>query len=312
MQFGTYRFKCTLQKDAHLPPYKGSTFRGAFGSALKKVSCTARHGECAGCLLAERCLYSLTFEANGTAIKSAGRIAMPPRPYVIRPPEETKCQYAAGDSFDFSLMLFGDTNEYLPYFIFAFETMGKKGLGKKIDGQRATYRLDAVESQGQQIYSAVDQQLSAGVRGLPLRLVDSSSPQETGRLTLTLKTPLRLKFDNRFQAKLPFSLLVRAMLRRVSSLFETYGDGEPQLDYRGLVERAKQIEVSCDGLSWYDWQRYSNRQESTMMMGGMTGSVTYRGQIGEYLPLLELCRELHLGKQTAFGLGQIDYQWQPA
>ena len=62
MQFGKYQFKCTLQKDAYLPPYKGSTFRGGFGSALKKVSCTVRHGECANCLLAGRCLYARTFE----------------------------------------------------------------------------------------------------------------------------------------------------------------------------------------------------------------------------------------------------------
>ena len=36
MQFGKYQFKCTLQKEAHFPPYKGSTFRGGFGVALKK------------------------------------------------------------------------------------------------------------------------------------------------------------------------------------------------------------------------------------------------------------------------------------
>ncbi len=47
MQFGNYRFKCTLQRDAILPEYKGSTFRGGFGVALKKVCCTVRNNDCA-------------------------------------------------------------------------------------------------------------------------------------------------------------------------------------------------------------------------------------------------------------------------
>lgn len=312
MQFGKYQFKCTLQKDAQLPPYKGSTFRGAFGTALKKVSCTVRHGECTNCLLAERCLYARTFENIKKKNQPAGRIAQPPRPYIIQPPLENKCHYTKGDSFDFNLILFGETNEYLPYFIYAFEAMGKAGLGKKINGQRATYILDSVELQGQPIYSSSDQQLVTGEHGLDLQLTKPSAVFEEGDLLLTLKTPLRLKFDNHFQAKLPFSLLVRAMLRRISSLFETYGEGEPQLDYRGLVEQANKIEIIQDDLHWFDWQRYSNRQEAKMLMGGMIGSITYQGEIGEYLPLLELCRELHLGKQTVFGLGQINTQWHPA
>jgi len=312
MQFGKYQFKCTLQKDAHFPPYKGSTFRGGFGHALKKVSCTVRHGECVRCLLVERCLYARTFENTNSKNQTAGRIAQPPRPYIIQPPHETKCHYLKGDSFDFTLILFGETNEYLPYFVYALETMGTSGLGKKIDGQRATYTLDLVELQGQQVYSSIDQQLATDIRNLDLQLPPPSPVENEGDLSLILKTPLRLKFDNHLQAKLPFSLLVRAMLRRVSSLFETYGTGEPELDYRGLVERAKKIEIVQDDLHWFDWQRYSNRQEEKMLMGGMIGSAAYQGQIGEFIPLLTLCRELHLGKQTAFGLGQIDFQWQSA
>ncbi|MFK5926411.1 MAG: CRISPR system precrRNA processing endoribonuclease RAMP protein Cas6 [Desulfuromusa sp.] len=240
------------------------------------------------------------------------RIAQRPRPYIIQPPLETKCHYKKGDNFDFNLILLGETNEYLPYFIYAFESMGKTGLGKKIDGHRATYILESVELQGQTIYSSTDQQLADGEWGCNLQLSDPLPDQVDGKLLLTIKTPLRLKFDNHLQAKLPFSLLVRAMLRRISSLFETYGEGEPPLDYRGLVERAKKIEICHDNLQWFDWQRYSNRQEAKMLMGGMVGSITYQGKIGEYLPLLELCRDLHLGKQTAFGLGKIDSQWQPA
>jgi CRISPR/Cas system endoribonuclease Cas6 (RAMP superfamily) len=120
-----------------------------------------------------------------------------------------------------------------------------------------------------------------------------------------METPLRLKFDNRLQAELPFHVLVRAMLRRMSSLMNAFAGGEPNLDYRGLVKKAESIEIKENNLSWYDWQRYSFRQDKKMLMGGMTGNVIYSGDISEFLPLIAFCEKVHLGKQTTFGLGKI-------
>jgi len=118
-------------------------------------------------------------------------------------------------------------------------------------------------------------------------------------------TPLRLKFKNRLKADLPFHVLVRAMLRRVSSLLEYYDGGEPPLDYRGLVKRAEEVKIISSDLRWFDWRRYSFRQDRSMLMGGMCGSITYDGKIGEFMPLIDFCIKVHLGKQTAFGLGKI-------
>ena len=102
-----------------------------------------------------------------------------------------------------------------------------------------------------------------------------------------------------------FHVLVRAMLRRISSLLNCYGDGEPPLDYRGLVKRAETIRIIDANLNWFDWKRYSHRQDKSMLMGGMTGSIIYEGKLGEYMPLIEFCEKVHLGKQTSFGLGKI-------
>jgi len=96
------------------------------------------------------------------------------------------------------------------------------------------------------------------------------------------------------------------MLRRIASLFAAYGEGEPPLDYRGLVAKAMQVTVSGADLKWFDWRRYSSRQDQAMLMGGLTGSVTYRGDMAAFLPLLHFCEKTHLGKQTAFGLGKIE------
>jgi hypothetical protein len=39
MLFGKYQFICRLDTEAVLPVYKGATFRGVFGRALKKIVC---------------------------------------------------------------------------------------------------------------------------------------------------------------------------------------------------------------------------------------------------------------------------------
>jgi CRISPR/Cas system endoribonuclease Cas6 (RAMP superfamily) len=116
---------------------------------------------------------------------------------------------------------------------------------------------------------------------------------------------LRLKYLNELESGLPFHVLIRAALRRISSLFTAYGDGEPDLDYRGIVRRAQEITIEKSALHWFDWRRWSNRQDQGMLMGGLMGSITYAGALTEFMPLLLLCETLHLGKQTAFGLGKI-------
>ena len=307
MLYGKYRFFCSLETNASLPPYKGSTFRGVFGRALKKVVCALKRQECGQCLLKQRCVYALVFETSKAIEAPEGsRIVSPPHPFVIEPPLTTETEFSKGASFDFNLLLFGELNNSLPYFIYAFDQMGKIGIGKKIDGKRGRFVLKEVRHKGQIVYSDADQKLNATDSLKRLSIPTATDYSENGfRLRLILETPLRLKFENRLKADLPFHVLVRAMLRRISSLLNCYGDGEPPLDYRGLVKRAETIRIVDTNLSWFDWKRYSHRQDKSMLMGGMAGSVTYKGNIGEYLPLIEFCSKVHLGKQTSFGLGKI-------
>lgn len=306
MNLGRYQFYCRFTEEALLPAYKGSTFRGAFGSALKKVVCAVREKECSRCLLANRCLYARVFEATS---KQAGlRQATPPHPYVIEPPLDTKTCFVAGDPFEFNLLLFGEFTDSLPYFVYAFEAMGEQGLGVGRKQGRGRYVLEKVRSGHQELYDGESRRLAQP----PTESVCLSTPQQiSGTLKLRLLTPLRLKHENQLQAELPFHVLVRGALRRISSLNDCFGQGEPDLDYRGLVARAQHIKIASSHLRWCDWKRYSSRQDQFMLMGGMTGEIIYQGAIGEFLPLLELVRELHLGKQSTFGLGLIDYTFEP-
>jgi len=313
MLFGKYTFRCCFESNARLPAYKGSTFRGVFGHALKSIVCALKRRTCDQCLLKTQCIYALVFETHhAIPPPKDARIAAPPHPFVIEPPPTGKTDFSAGDSFDFNLVLFGQINRNLPYFIYAFDRMGNIGIGKKINGRRGRFVLKAVAQDGRTLYSGEDQRLHVNedFPRLPLKQPEKIPNPNNSRLKITLQTPLRLKFQNRLSAELPFHLLVRAMLRRTDTLLRCYGDQTPDLDFKGLVHRAQAVRIveSQSALQWFDWRRYSQRQDQKMLMGGMLGTVTYEGKIGEFLPLIEFCEKTHIGKQTTFGLGKIDVE----
>jgi hypothetical protein len=312
MRCGKYVFTCAFLDDAILPEYKGSTFRGVLGHALKKVACALRREDCGDCLLQSRCVYALVFEKpppSGTTTERT-RIVAPPHPYVIEPSPTAQTRYRTGETFEFSLLLFGEANDYLPYFIFAFDQIGQTGIGKRIDGKRGNFSLKTVEAVNRIVYDAGLGKLNEGTftTDLAVLSVTPGDPCSVGAettLEINILTPLRLKYDNHLEATLPFHILIRAALRRVSSLCAHYGGGEPDLDYRGLVARARDVQTVSSSLRWFDWRRYSNRQDQDMLMGGMIGRIVYAGALDEYLPLLKFCEQVHLGKQTTFGLGKI-------
>ncbi len=325
MLFGRYLFSCVFQTEALLPEYKGSTFRGVFGHALKKVVCALRRESCRGCLLRSRCVYAFVFETLpddsltpsvlGAPNKdnTRRRIAAPPHPYVIEPDAGSQTRYRPGESFDFNLLLFGRANEYLPYFIYAFDQVGHTGIGKRIEGKRGTFVLHAVKAGGRTVYDRASGQISGEsfTENLTLDKRQEDAADAVRTLKINLLTPLRLKYDNRLEAAMLFHVLVRAALRRISSLCEYYDGGEPSLDYRGLVARARDVQILNSSLRWFDWQRFSNRQDQAMLMGGMIGHVTYTGALGEFVPLLSFCEQVHLGKQTSFGLGRTEMIQNP-
>lgn len=298
MLFGRYRFQAVFTGPAILPPYKGSTFRGVFGTALKKVTCTLRHQECGTCILRQTCAYARVFEPGGAPGQPT-----PPHPFVIEPPLTPATNFQPGDAFDFGLLLFGWANDYLPYFIYALEEMGRLGVGKKIAGARGTFQLLQVQAADEVIYETQERILRKP-QLTRLELTPPPAPP-VREITVELLTPLRLKFRNTLRAELPFHLLIRGTLRRVATLNQCFGAGEPPLDYRGLVARAEQVELAAADLRWHDWRRYSNRQDQAMLMGGITGWATYRGELTEFIPLLEYAAQVHLGKATTFGLGQL-------
>jgi hypothetical protein len=62
IEYGVFRFTIVPSEPLILPLFKGSTLRGGFGHAFKRVVCALRKTNCSECLLKERCVYSYIFE----------------------------------------------------------------------------------------------------------------------------------------------------------------------------------------------------------------------------------------------------------
>ena len=66
------------------------------------------------------------------------------------------------------------------------------------------------------------------------------------------------------------------------------------------------VKVKESSLKWFDWERYSGRQETKMKMGGFIGSVSFEGTFTPFVPYVLLGSYIHVGKGTSFGLGKYE------
>jgi len=309
MQFGTYKFVIRLEDDATLPYYKGSTFRGVLGHALRRVVCPLKRQECVRCLLKEKCTYALVFETESAVPLPAGsRVSSAPPPMVLQPPVSTGHEFKKGDTLECTLLLFGQINRNLPYFIYAFEQMGQIGIGRAINGRRSMFVLESVTSgdPAHTFYSRDNPAISMNEEVENLTIGEASAPS-TGRISMEIHTPLRIISRQVPVARLPFSLLMRNMIRRATSLLNVYGEGEPDLDYAAMVAQSEEVAVSANSLKWFDWKRYSSTQDRKMFMGGLIGTIEYEGELSAFLPIMRMVEKVHLGKNTAFGLGKVSF-----
>lgn len=316
-RFSQFRFDLKAVDCLNLPAYKGSTFRGAFGHAFKKVVCVTRGKICNSCLLKEKCVYSYVFETPPPSDTSRMRkYPFAPHPFVITPPLEEKRTYREGEILSFELTLIGKSTDYLPYFIYTFDELGRMGIGKgkgkyQLEEVRAIIPGERSKDKGKReevIYSGKDKTLKNNFKVckgndlFPSELLPLT--YHLSPLTLSFITPTRLKFDGTLSPKPEFHILIRNLLRRISLLSYFHCGEELNLDFKRLIENSKDIKVKKENLSWFDWERYSNRQETKMMMGGFMGSMSFEGDIEPFLPVLLLGEHVHVGKGTSFGLGK--------
>jgi len=314
LRIAKYRFTLEALEELHLPPYKGSTLRGGFGHVFKRTVCFQKDMEtCDACLLKNNCPYGYIFETSPpTDAEVLRTYSDVPLPFVIEPPLDRRTRYQPGDLLEFGLVLVGKAINYLPYFVVVFRELGRVGIGRE-RGKYVLQRIAAVQPlDGAEAlaYDGVDvivgdQDLSVGYAEVEVRAREL--PDE--RVTANFLTPTRLKHSGQVAKEgPPFHVLIRAILRRVSSLSYFHCGERWETDYRGIIEAAQGVRLAGVWTEWVDWERYSRRQQQRMNLGGLVGQAAYEGELRPFLSLLVLGELVHVGKGTVFGNGWYELE----
>lgn len=111
-------------------------------------------------------------------------------------------------------------------------------------------------------------------------------------------TPLRIKQNNQFvrAENLELRTLINSIYQRQMRLLDK--------DYRKFPY-AITGEITQRNLYFKDLTRLSNRQKTTMQIGGIMGDLTIKGLNKECYEVLKVGEILGVGKQCVFGLGKI-------
>lgn len=126
-----YQFNFKVATPLHLNFYSGSMLRGAFGHALRHISCMTKMKACHTCPLQSTCPYTLIFEPIASEQHRMQNFNQVPAPYIIEPPPLGSKNYQIGETLSFSMVLIGDAIQQLPLVIFAWQRALKRGLGKE-------------------------------------------------------------------------------------------------------------------------------------------------------------------------------------
>ena len=294
MQVARFEFSLFTENSYGLPDFKGSTFRGKFGHVLKRTICVMSHRDCEKCDLRERCAFPYLFDTENQRGESV------PRPFVLEPPLTHRRFFLKDHPLHLNVVLAGKAIEFLPYFVYCFDRMGKEGIGQ----DRGRFRLESVtaaDAMGNkvQIYDRESQQLRNGFARFSLaNFKDKLLPH----VTVSFLTPTTITVGGKPARELTFEMLLRNILRRYRSLNYFHGDGQKR-DFPIDWDAARAIEIVHQDLQVQRFKRYSNRQKRPVPLAGFIGNITYRGNIGPFLPWLKIGEYLHVGKGAVFGLG---------
>jgi len=304
LHFARFNFVIQTREPVSLPPYKGSTFRGSFGNVFKKIVCPVRYRDCSTCLLRNRCLYVYIFETPPPEkTRFMKKYIAAPHPFVIEPTTETKTLYEPGERLSFGLVLIGRAIEYLPYFIYTFEEIGRIGIGKG----RGRYILREVydtNNPASPVYDAEDKRLETSGR-YALTIKRFTTDSNVRQILITFLTPTRIVFDGHLVDDPEFHVIIRNLIRRIALLSYFHCGGDPSgFDFSGFISGAAGVKKETSTLRWHDWERYSSRQDTRMKLGGFTGEAIFRGDISGFIPYLKAGEYIHIGKGTSFGLGR--------
>jgi hypothetical protein len=301
---------------AVLPPYLGSTLRGALGRLLRAALCEAP-GCGHACQRPETCRYYSLFERNGGGAKPFLMLAPAPPgleeiatggpvklPYRTGPPRsgetipalrrDAGIRFRHGETIRFGLRLVGPISNTLPAIV---EAVARFGLS--LGG--APFRLvEARDGLGRAIH---DRRWPEQPVQLPARQKLTAEDERARRIRIVYLSPTLLKLGREpaFAVEDLAARFFEHCAGRAVRMYQTCCGA------RLPWEEVPPVRADLAGyrLFHYELPRHSFRQEKWLHFDGVVGWMDLEGDMGAAMPYARAAEILHFGQKAAFGLGKI-------
>lgn len=304
------KFLFVADEEMNLPRFKGSMFRGAFGSTFRKVVCVTKLKECNDCFMQQQCSYFSVFETElpKNDIPFLDGVKKMPHPFIIHPSEDLeKTYFVKGETVTVGFSIFSDYIKLLPYFVYTFMEMGKKGIGYKRAKLTLNKVLFLLEDGTETELLSPTGKLTAPETPTYNPSHNYSEIESPNKIKLIFKTPLRIQDGGVVlfhPEKLTPKILTRGFFRRYFAVLSLYGKTDKNDSMRREITE-DEIIISDNNLQFLYMERYSSRQKTTMGFGGFIGDITLSGNLSKIYPIIKAVEKFNLGKNTAFGYGEF-------
>ena len=270
------KLECEIEGDYNVPFFTGSLIRGVLGYALKRVVCVNPSYDCSDCMSASECSYYTFYEEKNCFHPYRLGLTLQP------------------NSLNFSFYLFEEAVESMPYMlatiIKAFEEIG---IGK----DRAKMKVSSIKANNTLLYDGSSFIIKNANVEQFLELDGFKS-----ECKMEFSMPLRMKKNNVLASN---NVELHTLIVNIHNRYRQLKGLEPErLGYR------VQGEIVDTRMKFVDTKRYSNRQKTTMNMGGLMGSLRIKGIDKQSYMYLKIGEVISVGKQSVFGLGSYTLKEQ--
>ncbi len=323
LEVGVYRFVMRAVDNLYMPEFKGGVLRGGFGTVFKRLACVKGPGRnsgsasvfaaCNDCSEALQCPYKAVFEPSPPeGAKRLRNLQDISRPFVLRIPSDPRTQIPAGHRLEWEVVLMGHARRFLPFFVVTFKALGEEGFGLWHSGRRARAVLESVHLQNlltgdsEVVFDGAANQFINSDNAIctGAQIEEIAGRLRTDLVSLEFLSVTRLKYKGVYVRKPDFHIVIRNLLRRLSTLAYFYQETEVDLDFSGLIAKAERLPLENVSIQWKEYSRYSGRSKEMMDFSGFVGGARYAGDLSPFIPLLLFGSFLNVGKGATFGLGQ--------
>ena len=305
LRYLTLSFRYFIDRNVEITWFLGPEVRGSIGRQLKESQgCYADHDkDCQRCSSQHRrnCIYHLCFEHGGNRRK-AFMLKLDPAFRGHRP------RFERGDTFRFDLVLAGPLLSQASSLL---ETLSKTGL--RIGNYGFSPKLSDYGwlDEKQSFISASRESALFPPSGYTFKFQQKQKP--VNRITLHFLTPAEITLKHGRVIREPHDLNFRLLLVRILQRLQGLNDGAPVStlkigdiwkDDAFLDMAGKVVHLSSQA----HWQKIHLRQAGKRRCGGLSGSITYQGELTPFIPFLEAAKLFGLGKAVTLGLGHISFK----